>query len=95
LEAFRTGSFDLILMDMQMPVMDGLSAIAEIRRLELADNLARTPVVMLTANALPEHIANALAVGADLHLAKPFIASALFDAINTALSMRDDGDMAA
>ncbi|RZJ26024.1 MAG: response regulator, partial [Brevundimonas sp.] len=72
LSALRDGDYDLILMDMQMPVMDGLTATREIRLHELTMGLPRTPVVMLTANALPEHIASAEAAGADRHLAKPF-----------------------
>ncbi len=77
LEAFRAGAFDLVLMDMQMPVMDGLTATQEIRLHEAAMGLARTPVVMLTANAMPEHVAAGRAAGADHHLAKPFNAAEL------------------
>ena len=84
LEMFHAKRFDLILMDMQMPVMDGLTAIGEIRRAELAQRLVRTPIVMLTANALPEHVSSAIAAGADLHLSKPFTAAALFDTIASA-----------
>ena len=76
-QAARDGDYDLILMDMQMPVMDGLSATREIRLHEAAMGLERTPVVMLTANALPEHIAAGEAAGADRHLAKPFDAAEL------------------
>jgi signal transduction histidine kinase/NO-binding membrane sensor protein with MHYT domain/CheY-like chemotaxis protein len=71
-ELFRQGSFDLVLMDMQMPVMDGLTATRAIRAEEAASGRARTPLVMLTANALPEHVAASQAAGADSHLAKPF-----------------------
>ncbi|WP_372784497.1 ATP-binding protein [Phenylobacterium sp.] len=70
-EAVERESFDLILMDLQMPVLDGLSAAREIRGLEAALGLARTPIVALSANALPEHIAEARAAGMDGHLAKP------------------------
>ncbi|KQY75251.1 hypothetical protein ASD25_11875 [Brevundimonas sp. Root1423] len=76
-QACRDGDYDLILMDMQMPVMDGLTATREIRLHEAAMGLGRTPVVMLTANALPEHISMAEAAGADRHLAKPFDAAEL------------------
>jgi signal transduction histidine kinase/ActR/RegA family two-component response regulator len=72
LAACRDQSFDLILMDMQMPVMDGLTAVREIRLHESAMGTAGAPIVMLTANALPDHIAAARAAGADRHLAKPF-----------------------
>jgi signal transduction histidine kinase/ActR/RegA family two-component response regulator len=79
LEALRESDFDLILMDMQMPVMDGLTATREIRLHEAAMGLERTAIVMLTANALPEHIVAAQAAGADLHLAKPFDAAVLLN----------------
>ncbi|MBA4804171.1 MAG: response regulator [Brevundimonas sp.] len=83
LEAARTGDFDIILMDMQMPVMDGLTATREIRLHEAAMGLPRTALVMLTANALPEHIAAAEAAGADRHLAKPFDAAELLELVLT------------
>jgi signal transduction histidine kinase/ActR/RegA family two-component response regulator len=81
LAARRDGEFDLILMDMQMPVMDGLTATREIRLHETAMGLNRTAIIMLTANALPEHIASAAAAGADHHLAKPFNAVELLELI--------------
>ena len=81
--ACRDGDFDIVLMDMQMPVMDGLTATREIRLNEAAMGLARTPIVMLTANALAEHIASAEAAGADLHLAKPFDAAELLELVAT------------
>jgi PAS domain S-box-containing protein len=80
--AFRSEAFDLVLMDMQMPVMDGLTAVREIRRCEVA--ASRVPIIMLTANALPEHVAASLAAGADLHLDKPITAASLFAAIDEA-----------
>ncbi len=82
-QACRDGDFDIILMDMQMPVMDGLTATREIRLNEAAMGLARTPIVMLTANALAEHIASAEAAGADRHLAKPFDAADLLNLVVT------------
>ncbi|HYD27368.1 hybrid sensor histidine kinase/response regulator [Brevundimonas sp.] len=83
LQAMRDADYDLILMDMQMPVMDGLTATREIRLHEAAMGLERTPIVMLTANALPEHIVAAEAAGADLHLAKPFDAAELLNLMVT------------
>jgi len=80
-QACRDGDFDIVLMDMQMPVMDGLTATREIRLHEAAMGLARTPIVMLTANALAEHIAAAEAAGADRHLAKPFDAAELLQLV--------------
>ncbi|WP_417232630.1 ATP-binding protein [Brevundimonas sp.] len=81
LEAYRAGEFDLVLMDMQMPVMDGLAATREIRLHEATMGLPRTPVIMLTANALAEHVSAAETSGADLHLAKPFNAAQLLTAV--------------
>jgi two-component system, sensor histidine kinase len=97
LDALTAGpAFDLVLMDMQMPVMDGLTAVREIRRLEAACGGARLPIIMLTANAMPEHIADAQAAGADLHLSKPFTAQALFDAISEAVAAcQTEEDLAA
>jgi signal transduction histidine kinase/CheY-like chemotaxis protein len=75
--AYREGTYDLVLMDMQMPVMDGLSATRAIRDFECEAERPITPIVMLTANALPEHVAAARIAGADRHLAKPFQAADL------------------
>jgi len=85
LDAFAEGGFDLVLMDMQMPVMDGLSATRAIRELEADRGLPRTPVIMLTANAMAEHVAAGRAAGADAHLTKPVTLAALFGAIRGAL----------
>jgi signal transduction histidine kinase/ActR/RegA family two-component response regulator len=88
-EAFAAGGFDLVLMDMQMPVMDGLTATAEIRKLEAAREAPRTPVIMLTANAMAEHVAAGRAAGADGHLAKPITMDSLFSAIEAVLPERE------
>jgi signal transduction histidine kinase/ActR/RegA family two-component response regulator len=92
LDACRDDHFDIVLMDMQMPVMDGLTATREIRALEAREGRPRTPVVMLTANALAEHVAAANAAGADRHLAKPFDAAEL---IETVLHLPDQARQAA
>ena len=84
--AFAKGGFDLVLMDMQMPVMDGLSATAAIRAVEAAERRGRTPVIMLTANALPEHVEAARAAGADGHLSKPMTLEALFGGVASAMA---------
>jgi CheY-like chemotaxis protein len=83
-EAFERGGFQIVLMDMQMPVMDGLAAIRRIRETEARDGKPRAFIIMLTANALPEHREASLAAGADLHVPKPIQADRLFAAINQA-----------
>nr|MEA2797055.1 hypothetical protein [Phenylobacterium sp.] len=92
-EAVERESFDLILMDLQMPVLDGLSATREIRALEATLGLPRTPIVALSANALPEHIAEARAAGMDGHLAKPMRPDDLIALLTRALE--DKGAKAA
>jgi CheY-like chemotaxis protein len=86
LEAAQRASYDVILMDMQMPVMDGLSATRAIRQFERAAGRPRTPILMLSANALPEHVEAAAQAGADGHISKPVTADALLDAIDAALA---------
>jgi PAS domain S-box-containing protein len=93
LDAVRTQAFDLILMDMQMPVMDGLTAVTEIRRLERALSRPHTPIHMLTANAMPEHARASYAAGADGHITKPVSAQALLQVVAD-VAARDDGPAA-
>lgn len=64
-----------------MPVMDGIAATQAIRRIEGARGLRRIPIVMLTANCLPDHVAASLDAGADVHLAKPISAEGLFETL--------------
>jgi len=80
-EAYAAADFDVVLMDMQMPVMDGLAATRAIRQLERQDGRRRTPVLMLTANALPEHLELSRKAGADRHLSKPITAEKLIKAL--------------
>lgn len=82
-EAAAATRFDVILMDIQMPRMDGIAAVAAIRAAE--SEAARTPIVMLTANTQAEHVANSRAAGADRHVGKPFTAAVLLDAIQAVL----------
>ncbi len=84
--AFETGTFDVVLMDMQMPVMDGLTATRAIRAFEASrPHRPRTPVVMLSANAMAEHRADSFAAGADTHVAKPITAASLLAGIQAVL----------
>jgi signal transduction histidine kinase/ActR/RegA family two-component response regulator len=76
-EQARQDAFDAILMDTHMPVMDGLTAIRIIRADEAYAGRPRTPIVSLTADAMPQHLDAAFAAGADLHLAKPITGEGL------------------
>jgi CheY-like chemotaxis protein len=68
--AWTTNLYDLILMDCQMPEMDGFTAAREIRKREGTDR--HTPIVALTANVLEEEKQKCFEAGMDDHLAKPF-----------------------
>ncbi len=74
-EAVQADVFDLVLMDMQMPGVDGVEATRRIRALGGVN--ARLPIVALTANVLPEQVARCREAGMSDHLAKPFRAAAL------------------
>jgi PAS domain S-box-containing protein len=84
--AFQSNPYDVVLMDLQMPVMDGLTAIQLIRGHEAMTEAARTPILVLSANALPEHRDAAAAVGADAHLPKPITAPVLLRSLAEALA---------
>ncbi|MGR3762272.1 response regulator (plasmid) [Roseobacteraceae bacterium NS-SX3] len=80
-EAFRKERPDLVLMDMMMPVMDGLEATGEIRGLEQSTGSNSCPIVALTANALPVHRDKCLAAGMDDFISKPVNKQALLRTI--------------
>jgi len=94
ISAWQKGNFDIILMDMQMPVMDGLKAIEGIRAIECAENLKRTPIALLTANALAEHRMAGELAGADFHIAKPVTFSALKSGIEAAMQHAENVEVA-
>jgi signal transduction histidine kinase/ActR/RegA family two-component response regulator len=94
LERLSDRAYDLVLMDMQMPEMDGLTATQRLRERERALGIPRTPVIMLTANALDDHVQASLAAGADAHLSKPVRADSLLAAIAAALEPAEQ-DLAA
>ena len=71
LDAYRADDFDLVLMDVNMPVMGGLEAAAAIREYEAIQNLRHCPIVALTANAMTHQVEDYLRRGIDSHVAKP------------------------
>jgi PAS domain S-box-containing protein len=86
LEAWEREAWDVILMDVQMPVMDGPTATALIRARERSEGRARTPIVALTANAMPHQIAEYLQSGMDGFVAKPIEAHRLYEALQAAVA---------
>ena len=80
-DAWEAGAFDLILMDIQMPVLDGVAATREIRRIEAEKGLPRTPIVAVTANAMKHQVDEYHAAGLDAHLAKPIVIQHLYAAL--------------
>ena len=90
LEMIDTQTFDLILMDLRMPVMDGMTAIRHIRA--RTDDKAGLPVIVITADAGPTIDADCRRAGADDVIHKPVSMAALFGTIGALLAQRGDGD---
>ncbi len=88
-ETYKVQNFDIILMDLQMPVMDGLTSIRKIRELEAASG-KYTPIIAVSANAMSHHVEEAISAGADMHIAKPFTPQMLIDGIERGLSLKDN-----
>jgi CheY-like chemotaxis protein len=84
-EAVRAQDFSAILMDIQMPVMDGLTATREIRRLERETGRPREPVIIVSANCQPEHVRLGEEAGAQRHLGKPVCAQQLLQTLSEVL----------
>jgi PAS domain S-box-containing protein len=82
-EAYENSDYDLILMDCQMPIMDGSKATREIRKFEKQTRHRRTPIIALTAFVTPNEIDHCMKAGMDSHLGKPFTRDALIDTLMT------------
>jgi CheY-like chemotaxis protein len=80
-EMFTAGQFDLVLMDRQMPVMDGLTATRAIREWEQANHRPPTPIIALTASALKGDQEKCMAAGCTAYLSKPIKEEVLLQAI--------------
>ncbi len=89
-DAMVRGGFDLVLMDVQMPVMDGLTATRAIRALPHA-HARTTPIIAMTANVLPEQVRKCLDAGMDDHIGKPISPASLLGALSRWSSGREAG----
>jgi len=84
-EKFKAGLYNLVLMDMRMPNVDGAAATRAIRTFEAANSLTRTPIIALTASALEEDIIGCREAGCDAHISKPVTRKRLIAAIHNAI----------
>ncbi|HJU11373.1 MAG TPA: response regulator, partial [Candidatus Binataceae bacterium] len=88
---FMEGKYDIVLMDIQMPVLNGYDAVRQIREWERATGLPRTPVIALTASVLNEAINKSIEAGCDTHVSKPVRRPALLATIREVVT-RHHGD---
>jgi CheY-like chemotaxis protein len=79
LETLESSTFDVVLMDCQMPTMDGYQATRELRRREMQAGATRTTVIAVTANAMDTDRQASLEAGMDDHLSKPFLQQELME----------------
>ena len=86
LSKFIAGAYDLVLMDVHMPVMDGLTAIREMRAVEARKAIKPTPIVALTASVFGEDIDMCIAAGANMYVAKPIKRAALLEVVSSLLA---------
>lgn len=87
-DKWTSGHYDLVLMDVKMPVLDGYSAAQAIRALEAEKGLARTPILCMTAHAMMESQDESVRAGMDDFLSKPLSADELMRAVRRALGSR-------
>ena len=94
-EKFKTGSYDVVLMDIEMPIMDGYSATRAIRAIERKTGRRRVPILALTASVLTEALEKALDAGCDAHIAKPVKRATLLAAVHKAIGDLEGHDAGA
>jgi signal transduction histidine kinase/CheY-like chemotaxis protein len=87
-KAYEAGDFDLVLMDIQMPLLNGIEAAQAIRRAEKKQRRPSTPIIALSANVMGHQVRDYLAAGMDGYVAKPIDADTLIDTIKQALEPR-------
>ena len=88
-DCFSDSTYDLVLMDLQMPVMDGLEATRQIRNLERETDRKVTPIVVLSASAMQSDVEDAIDAGADRHLSKPVTPDRQINCIIELLNVHD------
>ena len=91
-EAVQKKEYDLVLMDIQMPVMDGVTATRKIRELNLP--VRRIPIIAMSANVLPQQVKSFMEAGMNDHVGKPIKRAELFHKLNTWLERTDVGSNA-
>jgi len=89
LDAWRAAPWDIVLMDIQMPVMDGVTAAKLMRKVERLEHRRRTPIIAVTANAMTHQAAEYLAAGMDAMVAKPIDLTTLINAMDQALQFAE------
>ncbi|MGH7918136.1 MAG: response regulator, partial [Candidatus Binataceae bacterium] len=85
IEHFKRKHYDVVLMDIQMPVVDGYTAVETIRAWEREKRQEPTPIIALTASALDEAVQRSLAAGCTAHIAKPVRKATLLEAIKSSV----------
>jgi CheY-like chemotaxis protein len=90
---FSEADYDVVLMDLQMPVVDGFEATRQMRELEAQRGAAPTPIIALTASALDTDVRRCLASGFTAHIAKPVKKALLLDTIRAAARRRSRGNL--
>ncbi len=90
LQILRQQAFDLVLMDCQMPVMDGYEAVERIRAGQAGPIAAQTPILALTANAMPEDVERCETTGFNMHIPKPITLETIRQALSRWLKLPDN-----
>ncbi|GHU51960.1 hypothetical protein FACS1894132_00570 [Clostridia bacterium] len=86
LKLVKNFNYDLVLMDMQMPVMDGVTATKKIRQWEQENNTPQMPIIAMTANAFKEDVEECLAAGMNAHISKPIDSETFMKTLNSYLN---------